>query len=296
MVDSKENHKCWRNFPHQKTAATIISTQVPRSSSEPLPSSFSLPWCLAGQNASNHKDKKHKTRPNDCLENTAGWGCVQLSQLWLPNIDMFIHILSKHSVFPLRFGSSATMWTLSTLSANALPAFTCFFFFTVPHCSCSWFARSWQLWNCSIAWELQRVRLGVVQCRIYALTNPLLEIEMFRSYIFLVKRIMPQWCWQQRSGFASWEISHEVFFRSRMEMCDRKNSVYGVLVCLGVPTHHNGTSAPRMRCQQQRTGKSPGHQSSIQLKNWRLSYWEAILMAGSSCSRKGRLLHTRTTA
>ena len=113
---------------------------------------------------------------------------------------MFIHILSKDSAFPLRFRSSATMWTLSTLSDNALPAFTCFFFFTVPHCSCSWFARSW-LWN----WKASRKSCkGCV-----ALTNPLWRLRCFIRAFSLVKGVMPQWCWQQRSGFVSWEISHD---------------------------------------------------------------------------------------
>jgi len=26
MIDSKENHKCWRNFPHQKAEATSALT------------------------------------------------------------------------------------------------------------------------------------------------------------------------------------------------------------------------------------------------------------------------------
>ena len=56
-------------------------------------------------------------------------------------------------------------------------------------------------------WNWKASRKSCKGC--VALTNPLWRLGCFIRAFSLVKGVMPQWCWQQRSGFVSWEISHD---------------------------------------------------------------------------------------
>ena len=151
MIDSKENHKCWRNFPHQKAEATSALTCLDLLLSRFLHLFLFLDvW--QGKTQAITKDKKHKTLPYNCLENTAGWGfliCTVVSIVTSETclFTSSVRILSSHWDLDLQPPCELYQLYLITLYQPSPASFSSL----CPIALARGSHDPGQLWNCCIA-------------------------------------------------------------------------------------------------------------------------------------------------